>query len=472
MEPAEPGSGADNEPDDALVAAPDEAEALRPDDELEALYTCTPNALSAPEAALDPDADAYAALNLEDAEKEILRQVARDEVEARLEDCGAEDVALASLYAECRRYEAIERERVSSILRGLRSQGAALREMMDAHRGPLRLLATLAVVRARGFDDGAAAVAAGCEVLSSVRLDGTRVGDAGVAALAAGCGRRRHAAVVARAASHLGDVGVAAVARVCAPRAPGGAAASLPAELAFLERRRDAGGRLTSLDLSRHGKLTDEGVLSVAGGLGRRLRHLVLNRCGNVTDLSPVAVADACADLESLGLEVVLESNFNTSEMNSTSPERREKIAAANGVAPGAVAATPSNAAKPPKAPGSAAKRSAHKEQSAQLEVSSRRSAAKAEGRPPSRGMDEVECMLYVKPSDGGDAAPQVMTLGGDEPPADGASFAASSDGAPSVGLPAPSEAPAADEAAPVEVDAGAAKAAPPVVAPPAVAAA
>ena len=138
MEPAEPGAGADNEPDDALVAAPDEAEALRPDDELEALYTCTPNALSAPEAALDPDADAYAALNLEDAEKEILRQVARDEVEARLEDCGAEDVALASLYAECRRYEAIERERVSSILRGLRSQGAALREMMDAHRGAVR----------------------------------------------------------------------------------------------------------------------------------------------------------------------------------------------------------------------------------------------------------------------------------------------------------------------------------------------
>ena len=37
--------------------------------------------------------------------------------------------------------------------------------------------------------------------------------------------------------------------------------------------------------------------------LGRKLRHLVLNRCGNVTDLSPVAVADACADLESLGLE-------------------------------------------------------------------------------------------------------------------------------------------------------------------------
>ena len=666
MEPAEPGSGADNKPDDALVAAPDEAEALRPDDELEALYTCTPDTLSAPEASLDPDADAYAALNLEDAEKEILRQVARDEVEARLEDCGAEDVALASLYAECRRYEAIERERVSSILRGLRSQGAALREMMDAHRGAvrgcagllrpsvagaralalsvakgsraivhrairhmavcttvgsrarasvvdaassvalrcgadvelqqtaaglvawfanvvckqsskalrdalleaalelrraeagetdardefarpfatfaeldddpkadavfrlrralrsaraaaaaraaegagaaalrvadagrvaardcarrakggaadgaaepaepavvsaaqyelvlaigraaglpertrwsfglcwlhglltphgferpglpdealahclgfvagdgdvaafvrlalvcrqfrdvsrgsgpralaaaaggvvvveaarprgggddddaplcgegegyardaslaatlrwvarggpksltfssarpgpsrslgavfsigaprLRLLTALVVVRARGFDDGAAAaVAAGCEVLSSVRLDGTRVGDAGVAALAAGLrSTLATLAVVARgAASHLGDVGVAAVARVCAPRAPGGAAASLPAELAFLERRRDAGGCLTSLDLSRHGKLTDEGVLSVAGGLGRRLRHLVLNRCGNVTDLSPVAVADACADLESLGLE-------------------------------------------------------------------------------------------------------------------------------------------------------------------------
>ena len=128
MEPADPGSGADDEPNDA---PPDEAELLRPDDALEALSTCTPNALSAPEAALDPDADAYAALNLEDAEKEILRQVARDEVEARLEDCGAEDVALASLYAECRRYEAIERERVSSILRGLRSQGAALREMMD-----------------------------------------------------------------------------------------------------------------------------------------------------------------------------------------------------------------------------------------------------------------------------------------------------------------------------------------------------
>ena len=155
--------------------------------------------------------------------------------------------------------------------------------------------------------------------------------------------------------------------------------------------------------------------------------------------------------------------------------KRREKIAAANGVAPSAVAATPSKAAKPPKAPGSAAKRSAHKEQSAQLRslLKAQRRAAKAEGRPPSRGMDEVECMLYVKPSDGGDAAPQVMTLGGDEPPADGASFdAASSDGAPSVGLPAPSEAPAADEAAPVEVDAGAAKAAPPVVAPPAVAAA
>ena len=155
--------------------------------------------------------------------------------------------------------------------------------------------------------------------------------------------------------------------------------------------------------------------------------------------------------------------------------KRREKIAAANGVAVGAVAATPSKAARPPKAPGSAAKRSAHKEQSAQLRslLKAQRRAAKAEGRPPSRGMDEVECMLYVKPSDGGDAAPQVMTLGGDEPAADVVSFdAASSDGAPSVGLPAPSEAPAADEAAPVDVDAGAAKAAPPVVAPPAVAAA
>ncbi|KAH8073686.1 hypothetical protein JL721_2995 [Aureococcus anophagefferens] len=357
MEPAEPGSGADNEPDDALVAAPDEAEALRPDDELEALYTCTPNALSAPEAALDPDADAYAALNLEDAEKEILRQVARDEVEARLEDCGAEDVALARRGAprdDGRAPRAVRgcagllrpsvagaRALALSVAKGSRAivhrairhmavcttvgslarasvvdaaSSVALRcgadvelqqtaaglvawfanvvckqsfkalrdalleaalELRRAEAGDtgardefarpfatfaeldddpkadavfrlrralrLRLLTTLAVVRARGFDDGAAAaVAAGCEVLSSVRLDGTRVGDAGVAALAAGLrstlGRSRSSRC--GAASHLGDVGVAAVARVCAPRAPGGAAASLPAELAFLERRR------------------------------------------------------------------------------------------------------------------------------------------------------------------------------------------------------------------------------------------
>ena len=172
----------------------------------------------------------------------------------------------------------------------------------------LRSLRRLIVVGARGFDDGAAAaVAAGCEALEVVHFKGTRVGDAGVAALAAGLRstlRDLGVASSTAATSRLGDVGVAALARVCSDRGGDPALPGDVRELAFLRRPTDLGGagQLTALDLSRHSRLSDEGVLAIAGGLGPGLLHLQVRGCGAVSDLAPVAVADACANLQSLAL--------------------------------------------------------------------------------------------------------------------------------------------------------------------------
>ena len=146
---------------------------------------------------------------------------------------------------------------------------------------------------------------------------------------------------------------------------------------------------------------------------------------------------------------------------------RRAKIAKENGVDAATLAATPAKAARPPRAPGSSVKKG--KEQSSQLRqlLKAQRRAAKAEGRPPSRGMDEVECMLYVKPEGGAQTTPQVMTLGeSDEPTVQAApeilAFDSEAEGTPSVGLPED----VAAVAAPAEPAAAAAtKADPPVVA-------
>ncbi|KAJ1453651.1 hypothetical protein M885DRAFT_523907 [Pelagophyceae sp. CCMP2097] len=66
----------------------------------------------------------------------------------------------------------------------------------------------------------------------------------------------------------------------------------------------------------------------------------------------------------------------------------------------------------PPRAKETAEKR-ASRQQSEQLRqlLRAQRAAARADGRPPSRGMDDVECSLYVKPQDS-HMAVEVMTLG------------------------------------------------------------
>jgi hypothetical protein len=66
----------------------------------------------------------------------------------------------------------------------------------------------------------------------------------------------------------------------------------------------------------------------------------------------------------------------------------------------------------PPRAAETAEKRAA-RQQSEQLRqlLRAQRAAARADGRPPSRGMDDVECSLYVKPQDS-HMAVEVMTLG------------------------------------------------------------
>ncbi|KAJ1453653.1 hypothetical protein M885DRAFT_618850 [Pelagophyceae sp. CCMP2097] len=190
---------------------------------------------------------------------------------------------------------------------GLRHPHASLAAVFSMGAPRLRDLVCFKVVDVGGFDDGAAAaVAAGCEVLQSVVLRGTGVGDAGVAALAAGlrctlrhlvvADTRRRPVVsdtVAYAAHQngtgprpsLGDVGVAALARVCAPNA------SNP-------RR----GTLTTLAFERQARLTDEGVLAAASGLGAGLVNLSFAGCHGLSDLAPVAIADACPRLQSLSL--------------------------------------------------------------------------------------------------------------------------------------------------------------------------
>lgn len=148
----------------------------------------------------------------------------------------------------------------------------------------LETLKILRVDGCRGFDDGAAAaVSAACGILEEVRFRGTRVGDAGVAALAAGIRRTLKKLTVdasgpADARRRLGDVGVAALARAC------------------------QSFRVESLDLARHARLTDEGLLAVAGGLGPKLLHLIVEGCARASDLAPVALADACPLLKSLSL--------------------------------------------------------------------------------------------------------------------------------------------------------------------------
>ena len=117
---------------------------------------------------------------------------------------------------------------------------------------------------------------------------------------------------------------------------------------------------------------------------------------------------------------------------------RRAKIAAANGVDAAALAATPAKAARPPRAPGSTAKKGKAQSNELRSLLKAQRKAAKAEGRPPSRGMDEVECLLYC--SDGKSATPQVMTLGDDPTPSasepEVLTFGDEAEGTPSVGVP------------------------------------
>ena len=110
------------------------------------------------------------ALDIEEAKREIMARVIEEEegvVCGAGEVCEREatDVALAALYAECRRYEAIERERVGSILRGLRAQGTALREMMDQHRQAVRGCAGLLKPSVAGAQQLALSVAKGSRAI-------------------------------------------------------------------------------------------------------------------------------------------------------------------------------------------------------------------------------------------------------------------------------------------------------------------
>ena len=110
------------------------------------------------------------ALDIEEAKREIMARVIEEEEGVVCEagevcESEATDVALAALYAECRRYEAIERERVGSILRGLRAQGTALREMMDQHRQAVRGCAGLLKPSVAGAQQLALSVAKGSRAI-------------------------------------------------------------------------------------------------------------------------------------------------------------------------------------------------------------------------------------------------------------------------------------------------------------------
>ena len=273
-----------------------------------------------------------------------------------------------------------------------------------------------------------------------------------------------------------------------------GAASSFPSHLSKAQAQELTGEAWATVEAQWPGEkevITREELEAlVAAGDEAVLAACAAAPAGGVVDVDELPVGPAGAAVLNKGGEAPSEQPEGAVEAKKKKVEvakrdefdlaakRRAKIAAANGVDVKAVGATPVKARKPPKAPGSSVKKSAAKEQSAQLRalLKSQRAAAKAEGRPPSRGMDEVECMLYVKPSDATNATKdqvQVMTLGeSDDPEVLQLDSCANSEGTPSVGLPAGSESLCLDEAettnAPARAPANnAPKAAPPVVAAP-----
>ncbi len=152
----------------------------------------------------------------------------------------------------------------------------------------LRSVVSLKIDGVRGFDDGScAAVAAGLDRLEEVSLIGTKVGDAGLAALAAGVREtlasiRLDSANLPVSKDRVGDVGVAALARVAG---------------------RNTDGRvLHTVSFERYTRIGDEAVLALAGGLGATLERLSLAGCEGLSDLAPVALADACRGLRCLNL--------------------------------------------------------------------------------------------------------------------------------------------------------------------------
>ena len=152
----------------------------------------------------------------------------------------------------------------------------------------LRSVVSLTIDGVRGFDDGACtAVAAGLDRLEEVCLVGTKVGDAGLAALAAGLREtltkvRLDSANLPDSKDLIGDVGVSALSRVCGRS---------------LEER-----ILHTVSVERYARIGDEAVLALAGGLGATLKHLSLAGCEGLSDLAPVALADACRALRCLNL--------------------------------------------------------------------------------------------------------------------------------------------------------------------------
>jgi hypothetical protein len=123
--------------------------------------------------------------------------------------------------------------------------------------------------------------------LEEVSLIGTKVGDAGLAALAAGVREtlstiRLDSANLPDSKDRVGDVGVAALARVAG---------------------RNTDGRvLHTVAFERYTRIGDEAVLALAGGLGATLERLSLAGCEGLSDLAPVALADACRGLRCLNL--------------------------------------------------------------------------------------------------------------------------------------------------------------------------